>query len=334
MNKLKTFLKLWILYALMAFPMFYFVYKYGMPDIGLNDFFNYYKLYANMDITHTDAPFNTRLISPFFVYLFNKAGFHYDTITNFDKIPLDKRLFFNAIFFNYLCIVSTCVVIYNTVKKHLDHVLLSFVSGLIYLLGFGTLFFGMMPITDAFSILMFSVILYLYLLKKKLIILPLIILILQREYIFLALGLICLFDYWRQKNKYYLSVLITCIVCFVVYFILRKTIFYTDRYSNQITFSGFIHSMKTLQIPLLPFIQQTLMALNIFILYLIIFLWKKKHKFETDNFACFKLLMLLLQIIIIGIFAKINTGRSFYIIVPLVIYELAKEAKQIVASIK
>lgn len=330
--KLKTFSRLWIIYALLTFPLFYFAYKYGTPDLGLRDFYDYYKLYSNWDIEHTDAPFNMRLVSSFFVYLFNKIGFHYDTATSFDKIQLSKQVFFNAIFFNYLCVTTTCVILYQIVKKHFSDILLAFISGLVYLLGFGTLFYEIMPITDAFSVMIFSLVLYGYLSKKYIIILPLVILILQREYIFLALGLVCVLDYWKYREGYYLRILLVCIACFGIYYVLRKTLLYTPKYDRQASPGYFLDSITHLKFPLLPYIKQTLMTLNLFILYIGVIVWKKFRKVEIDGFGLLKLVLLFAQINFISFAAVFgnNTGRYFYILVPLVIYELIKEVKPLI----
>ena len=327
--KLKLFLKLWAIYALCCFPLFYFVYKYGTPDLGLKDFYDYYKLYSNWDIDHVEAPFNMRIVSTFFVYLMNKAGFHYETAIAFDSIGLSKQVFFNAVFFNYLCVVTTCTVLFFTIKKHFSDLLLSFTSGLIYLFGFGTLFYELMPITDAFSILVFSLVFYHYLNKSYLIILPLIVLILQREYIFLALGLIALMDLWKTKEKYYLHTLVICILCFASYFILRKTLFYTPKYDHQASPAYFLESIVQIRFPLIPYIKQTLMTLNIYLIYLLVYIYKKYKKLEADSFLFYKLLFLFLQINIISFAAVFgnNTGRYFYILVPVVIFGLVKESK-------
>ena len=79
--KVKTSLLLTTIYGTLAFPLFYFVYKYGTPDMGLNDFYSYYKLYASWDIEHVDAPFNMRLLSYFIVNLMNRTGLNYETAT-------------------------------------------------------------------------------------------------------------------------------------------------------------------------------------------------------------------------------------------------------------
>ena len=325
---MKAFIKLWVVYFLLAFPLFYFVYKHGTPDFGLKDFYSYYDLYNNWDIDKVDAPFNMRLLGSFFVYLLHKCGLHYDTLTAFDKTGLDRQVYFSAVFFNMLCVVSTCSVIYISVKKFFKDVLLSFTAGLIYLLGFGTIFYELMPLTDALSVFLFSLVLFNYLSKSYLIIIPLLLLIIQREYIFLALGLICVLDLWKLKEKYYLHILVVCVACFLTYFLLRKTIFYTPKYDHQASPSYFLESLFQIQFPLFMYLKQTLMTLNIFIVYLLIVAYKKIKKLEIDKFSLIKIILLFLQINIISFAAVFgnNTGRYFYILVPLVIFYMAKEA--------
>lgn len=333
----KLFSKAWLLYALLAFPSFYFVYKYGTPDFGLRDFFDYYKLYKDWDIAAVDAPFNMRLLSSWFVHAFYNSGLHYDTAIAFDKFAdLDKRVFFSAVLFNYLCIITTCTVLFTTIKKYFEDNLLAFASGMIYLLGFGTLFYEFMPITDALSILLFAIALHFYFTKSYFIILPLIALILQREYIFLALGLVNVLDFWKYRQKYYLYVLLTCIICFATYFILRKTVFYTPLYDRQASPGFFLQSITRLQFPLGPYIRQTFLTLNLFIIYLLIVVYKKMKKMEIDTFGLLKLFLLFLQINFISFAAVFgnNTGRYFYILIPIVIFQLVKETKPLVITKK
>ncbi len=263
------------------------------------------------------------------VYLLNKTGLHYDTMATFDKFDLSKQVFFNAILFNFLCIVSTCVVIFSTAKKFLKNNLLAFTSGLIYLLGFGTLFYELMPITDALSILLFAVIVHGYLSKSYMIIFPLLLLIIQREYIFLALGLIAVIDLWKYREKYYLHILVSCVVCFIVYIVLRKTIFYTPKYDHQASAAFFFNSILKIKFPLGTYIRQTVMTLNIFLVYLALIIYKKYKKMKIDNFNLIKLVLLFLQINVISFAAVFgnNTGRYFYILIPIYIFQLAKESQ-------
>ena len=317
------------MYALLAFPMFYFVYKYGTPDFGMKDFYDYYKLYSNWDLEHVDAPFNMRLLSTFFVYLMNKAGLHYNTSVAFAQTGLSQQVFFNAVLFNYLCITATCSVLFLLLRKYTQNTLLSFSGGTLYLLGFGTMFFEFMPITDAFSVLFFAVILYFYLTKNYLVFLPLLLMIIQREYIFMALGLVALMDYWKYREKFFLHILLGCVLCFAIYFVLRKTVFYTPKYDHQASFSFFLSSLFKLKFELGPYIKQTMMTLNLFILYFLIIAYKKYKKMSFDSFEALKLFLLFLQINLISFAAVFgnNTGRYFYILVPLIIFYLVKEVK-------
>lgn len=330
--KLRSSIILFVLFTLLAFPSFYFVYKFGNPMYGTNDFFSYYKLYLNWDIQHVEAPFNMRLLSSFFVYLLNQTGLYYDTACAFDQFGLDKQVFFNAIFFNYICIVATCVVLYHTINKHFNNVSLAFGAGLLYLLGFGTMFYEFMPITDALSILIFAIILFLYLEKSYWLIFPLSLLVIQREYVFLALGLITLLDFWKYRIKYYLHVFLFCVFCFAIYFILRKTLFYTPRFDYQASPTFFLDSIFKIKFPLVPYIKQTLMTMNVFIVYIFVVIYKKWKNLEIDSFNLLKLVLLFLQINVISFAAVFgnNTGRYFYILIPFVIFQLIKEVKPIV----
>ncbi len=332
----KGFIILFGLFSLLAFPLFYFVYKFGNPEYGTNDFFSYYKLYENWNIKDVDAPFNMRLLSSFFVYLMVKSGFFYDTATAFDQFGLNKHVFFNAVFFNYLCVVATCMVIFKTCLTYFKDHLLAFIGGLIYLLGFGTLFYELMPITDALSVLLFSILLMGYLSQRYWIVLPLFLLILQREYIFLALGLITLMDFYKFRIKYYAHMLVTCVFCFGVYFVLRKTLFYTPRYDHQASFCYFVDSIFTIKFPLMMYIRQTALTLNIFFIYIILFMYKTYKRMATNRFNFWKIVLLFLQINVISFAAVFgnNTGRYFYMLIPLVIFQLIGEVQPLISSIE
>ena len=330
----KHFFLVLMMYCLLASAPFHFVYKFGMPDWTASDFFQYYNLYKNWDIDHTEAPFDMRLLSSFFVHVFYKAGIHYNTLTAFDKSPLDKQVFFDAIFFNYLCIVSTCTVIFYTTLKYLKDWLLSFSAGLVYLLGFGTLFYEFMPLTDALSVLLFALVLYAYMSRKYWVLALLALLIIQREYIFMALGLICVLDYWKFRKKYYLHVLLACIACFAIYCVLRETVFYTAFYNYQTSPSHFLYSVWHFKFPSGDYIRRTLATLNVFILYLLVVVYKRVKRTQIDTFNLVKLLLLFAQVNFISLTAVAmgDTGRFFYLLVPIVIFQLMKEVQPLIGE--
>lgn len=321
-------------YFMLAFPLFYFVYKYGDPGFGLSDFFSYYKLYESWNIGAVDAPFNMRLLSSFCVYLLNQAGLHYNTEIAFDSYDLSRQVFFNAVFFNFLCVVGTCTLLFNLVYKHLKDTLLAFLSGILYLLGFGTLFFELMPITDALSVLLFCWTFMCYLKRSYIMVVPLLLLIFQREYVFLAMGLVGLVDFLKYRQRFFLITVGLTVICFLIYYVLRKTVFFTPTYDHQASASFFLDSVTKLKFPLWPYLKQTLMTINIFLIYIALILYKKWRRLPFDDFAFLKIILLFIQINIISFAAVFgnNTGRYFYILVPMVIFYLVVELKPLVRA--
>lgn len=317
------------LYILLAFPLFYFVYKYGSPYLGMIDFFDYYKLYDNLDFRSADSPLNMRLVSSFIVYCLSKTGLIYNTMTHIDDAPFSKVIYFNAIFVNYACVVLTCSIIFNIVYKHKNSLVMCFLAGLLFLLGFGTIFYELMPLADAMAITLFAWALQYYYKKSWQIIIPLILLILQREYIFLAFGLIALLDYWKFRNKYYLYCLLLNIVCFAIYILLRKLIFETPRYSHHTNVEFMLGSFTKENFPLIPFIRQTFMTMNVFFIYVIIVIYKKIIKLRINRFEFNKSLFLLGQIIVLTFLLSLgnNAGRYFYMLIPLIIVNIIEELK-------
>jgi hypothetical protein len=323
-----TFL-LFSLYALLAFPLFYFVYKFGSPYLGMIDFFDYYKLYESLDFKSADSPLNMRLVGSFFVFLMNKAGLHYDTITQIDSAPFSKQIFFNAILFNYLCVVTTCMIIYQLLKSQGIQVISCLAGGALYLLGFGTIFFELMPLTDALSVMLFAVVLMFYLKESWAAIPALLLLIFQREYIFFALGLMAAIDYLRTKKKYYIFIFFSCVLCFIVYFALRKLVFETERYSYQTNLSGLFGGESNLSFPIVPFIRQLLMTLNLFVLYILLVIFKVVRKLPIGNWSLATVLLLFGQLLLLTFFLGLgnNAGRYFYIVSPLIIINIFMELK-------
>jgi hypothetical protein len=323
-----TFL-LFSLYALLAFPLFYFVYKFGSPYLGMIDFFDYYKLYESLDFKGADSPLNMRLVGSFFVFLMNKAGLHYDTITQIDSAPFSKQIFFNAILFNYLCVVITCMIIYRLLKSRGIQVISCLAGGALYLLGFGTIFFELMPLTDALSVLLFALIIQFYENRSPWIYFLLLLLVFQREYIFFALAVMSIVDYFRSKDKYFLLIILSCIGCFLLYFILRKAVFETDRYSYQTNISTLFGRDSNLSFPLAPFIRQLLMTLNLFLIYIGLIIYKKVCQLDCNSWIFTTILLLFAQILLLTFFLGLgnNSGRYFYILSPYIIINIFNELK-------
>ena len=328
--KLLNSIFLYLIFLLLGFPLFYFVYKFGDPEPLAHDFFQYYWLYKDFDSGRVIAPHNMRLVGAFFVHLFYKTNFFYDTATAFDKYEawgFLKQVYFNALLFNYLSVAATCLLLYQLLIKHFKNVLFSFCGALLYLLGFGTIFYELAPLTDAFSILLFVIAFKAYLDKKLYILIPLLLLIFQREYILIALGTFALIDYLYHKDLYFLKVVFACTLFFVIHVLLRKTVFYTPHLDYQASGDYFSSNLFHLNYSLSSYLKQLVMTLNLFFLYLGIVLYKKIKGLSFDGFSLIKILILFIQINLICHLAGhgTNCGRYFYMLTPLIIFILMKE---------
>jgi hypothetical protein len=119
------------------------VYKFGDVNAIAHDFFQYYRLYHNWDWSNVNAPFNIRLVSCFLVHVFYKLNIFYNTQSAFDyyvQFGFIKQVYFSALLVNFIAVVITSVIIISLINKQIQNKLMALIGGLLYLLGFGTLF--------------------------------------------------------------------------------------------------------------------------------------------------------------------------------------------------
>ncbi len=313
-----------LIFILISYPVFYYTYKFYNPNLGGKDFYFYYPLYKNLDITHTEAPFNMRLISSLIVYLFYNVGFYYDTTISFQNQHIDQRVFFNAIFVNWISIVITIKLIFQCIYKKTRELWFSFSISIIFLTGFGTIFFLFSPISDGVSILLITITYILYKKKNSLLYLLYILLLFQREFAFIIFGILAFVDFISSKDKFYIFQLILNILLFFTYIILRKTIFYTPLYSNQIQEDTFIISLLSIHIDTWAFIKQVFLSQNIYFIYLLILIINYKYKLSINKKHIYTLLLFIFTTFIISRIAVANNnmGRFLYMFVPILIIEM------------
>lgn len=324
------------LYAALSYPLFYYAYKFGSPDFGNNDFYSYYHLYNNWDFKQVESPFNTRLISSFFIYLFNKIGFFYNAEINYHHPMIDQRVFFNALFFNYLSLVITAFIIYKTICKFFVNKFFAFFSGTMTFLGFGALFYSLNTLTESFSILLFTLIFFAYQSRSYWIAPLLLLAVIQREYIFFIMGLVSIVHYffYKSEKKYFFSVFIFSVLGFGIYYILRKTVFFTPYFSSQLDFPNLFARILHPGFPIGEYIRQSFLNQNILLLYIFIILYKLVKKSAIDKLNLAIVLLLYLQAHFVSILAVLGNscGRYFYITLPLLIFFIAKEIRPLLSS--
>lgn len=324
------------LYFLLSYPLFYYAYKFGSPDFGNNDFYSYYHLYKNWDFDAVESPFNTRLISSFFIFLFNQIGFFYKTKISYYNIAIDQRVFFNAVFVNYLSLVMTAYVMYKMIYKFFLNKLFAFASGLLAFLGFGALFYSLNTLTESFSILLFALIYYSYQSRSNWIIPLLFLAVLQREYIFFITGLVSLVHYLFDKSerKYFISIFAYSILGFGIYYILRKTLFYTPYFSSQLDISNLFERLFNPGFPIGEYFRQSFLNQNIFLLYILILIYKIYNRLSFDKLNLFIVFLLYVQAHFVSIVAVLGNscGRYFYITLPLIVFFIAQEVAPLIVS--
>lgn len=326
---LKKNLHVLTIYFLLTFPLFYFVYKFGILLQGYDDAKSYLKLFECLSSPEIPSPFNMRLLASAIIHLIEKSGFVYNTECAIDAFGnVSKPFFFSNLLFNFICIFLTCFSIYIVFVELGISKLLAFISGIFFLLGFGTIFYLMMPGVDALSVLIFTWLVYFYFKKSYWLILLFILLIFQREYYFLVFMVIAAMDYFKNKNtNYYLHVFLLSILSFGLYYLLRKTFFYTEHWNHQTSPGFLVSSLINIKLPLLPMIRQTFMTMNLYLIYLFILAYKYAKGYKIEKHYFFISLMVLGEITVLSFAATFgnNNGRYFYLNTPLLLYYLVFE---------
>ena len=321
---------------MLSYPLFYFSYKYTLPDMGGADYFHYLHLYENWDVEHTEAPFNMRIVGSYGTHLFNEAGLHYDTETVFATVhpELSQQTFFNALFFNYLCVLLSAFVMFHAAKARLKNSLLAFIGSLVFLLGFGTVFFLLKPANDACGVLLIAIGFHYYL-KKSAWVYPILLLcVFQREYALMVFGMLAAVDYFFERHRYFVAVLLASIASFGLYYILRKTVFYSPLHDGQTKPGFFLQSLLHPEIAWGPFIKQLALSCNLLWLYVAVVVYKMCNGIAFNKRFLTLVLVLFVQVIFMSIAAGFgnNTGRIFYFTAPILIYFLMHELKELPTS--
>jgi hypothetical protein len=321
---------------MLSYPLFYFSYKYTLPDMGGADYFHYLHLYENWDVEHTEAPFNMRIVGSYGTHLFNKAGLHYDTETVFATAhpELSQQTFFNALFFNYLCVLVSAFLMFHTAKARLNNSLLAFIGSLVFLLGFGTIFFLLKPANDACGVLLIAIGFHYYL-KKSAWVYPILLLcVFQREYALMVFGMLAAVDYFFERHRYFAAVLLASIASFGLYYILRKTIFYSPLHDGQTKPGFFLQSLLHPEVAWGPFIKQLALSCNLLWLYVAVVAYKMFNGMAFNKRFLTIVLVLFVQVVLMSIAAGFgnNTGRIFYFTSPIILIFVLLEASTIVVK--
>ncbi len=159
MNTRQKYLK-WsvlVVYVLISFPQFYYSYKFGSPETsGQRDFYDYYPVYNELNVQEPEAPYNMRVLSPSLVYVLNKSGISYPIEINFQDPDIDQDVYLSTIIVHFAAAVLTAFLIFLTLFYLQKDSVISVIGGGLYLVQYGTVFWGSGGITDGFSAAVFA----------------------------------------------------------------------------------------------------------------------------------------------------------------------------------
>ena len=107
-----------LLYAALSYGLLYFSYKYYLPDAGGQDFYAYYQIYTDpLDFQAASPPFVFRQLSAVLVFLVWKAGVYYPLKIAYHAYGVDQRVFFAAIFVNYVGLTACATAVAAATQK-------------------------------------------------------------------------------------------------------------------------------------------------------------------------------------------------------------------------
>ena len=321
MNKTLKYLAVIGIFFLLAYPSYYHEYKYGDPAIsGQADYYEYYKMYKDLDFEAVAPPTNMRVISALVVHAIYKSGIYYPVEICFSDPNYDQQVYFSAVMHNFLAGIITCFLIFLLVFKYSGNYLLSILMGAGYLLDYSTVIWGSGGAVDGFSVMVFTIGLF-FLLKKSYWIIPLIVLtIFQRDVVLIAFGVftfvsIC-YVYLNEKkiSKFNLYVFLVTLTSFIIMVVLRETVFHTsDRWSGYTNANFYSNIFDFPDLTLGRFLRGVVFSQNTFLIFLIFLLYKIRNKIAINKEHFLQLLSFFIVMGIICVLLKVlhETGRYF-----------------------
>jgi hypothetical protein len=228
-RRLSPLLRLLLLIAL-SYGMLYYSYKHDDPRLaGDTDFLNYY---YGMDVSPLDPvaarpPAIYRQLSAILTHLVYVAGIYYPNDIAFRDPRYDQRVFFAALFTNYVCLIFAAFLAGTIVQHELRSYAFvpATVGGMLCLLSFDTQATVITGLIEGLSWLIFALAFLFYLRRQAVLLsLVLILAIFQREVILVLFAVIAGLAFLLRRDERRLDgfVFVWSLACFAVYFLMRE----------------------------------------------------------------------------------------------------------------
>ena len=218
-----------ILIVLATYGMLFFSYKFHIPWSGANDFAHYYPMYVEpLDFSVAPAPFVFRQLSALLTHTVYKLGIYYPNEIQFKEPNLDQRIFFAAIFINYLSLTVTAWLTGTAVNSLIRtrSLIYPLISGFFCFFSFFTPVYILTGLTEGLSWLMMTAGFIAYIHHRLFLLSAILLLaVLQRETIIITFGVISACGLLINRNEKWqtdLKILCWSLVCFFLLACLRK----------------------------------------------------------------------------------------------------------------
>ena len=304
-----------------SYGLLYFTYKFNKPWAGSNDYYdNYYFMYLSpLDANVSPAPYILRQVSAVLTHLVLIAHLHISNRASVSVPGRDPSVLFAAMVTNWMFLLLAAWLAGLIAEEELGHrnAVVALVAGFLCLLAFQTPFFVLSGLTEGVSWFLLAAGFLAYLRRaNRWLLLVLILSIVQRESILIVLGVVaaCELIIEREDRRFKLQVLIEAIVCFGVYFLIRR--FALHGSEQQTHFAAMLASVRHLA-PAKTFASQMVLTQSTAILcFAVAFAGHRGTHLRRVWVPC--LLAAMVAMDCVGVAAGIvnNLGRVLAILVP------------------
>ncbi len=315
-------LRLFLLF-LTSYGMLYFSYKYYTPWGGGSDFTSYYPMYLKpLDFSVADVPFVFRQLSACLTHLVYQMGIYYPNHIFFEDSRFDQRIFFAAIFSNYLCLIATSWLagIAVNILSRTNSLIYPLIAGFFCFLSFFTQVTVLTGLTEGLSWLMLTAG-FIFYLQRRLLLLSVILLlaVFQRETIIIVFGVIAAFGLVNTRNEEWyanLKVFGWALLCFILYIGMHKFSGVPGN-GGQTDLTALLTHLQLFR-PTREIVFQGVLSQNLLVIYGLLCPMLIRYMPE-QKFWMPALLTTIVVLIIVGIAAGIgnNVGRICGILTPI-----------------
>lgn len=225
-----------------SYGLLYFAYRFNRPWPGSNDYYdNYYFMYLSpLDLNASPAPYVLRQLSAIATHLVLITHLYVPDREAIAVPGRDPRVLFAAMLTNWIFLLLAAWLAGLIAEEELGqrNAVVALAAGFLCLLAFQTPFFVISGLTEGVSWFLLAAGFLAYLRRaSRWLLLVMMLSIVQRESIFIVLGVIAACDLMieREDRRFKVQTLVGAVVCFGVYFLIRRLGVHGSEHQTHIT---------------------------------------------------------------------------------------------------